>query len=231
MLGTIQTEAHMRHRSIYALLLAWLLLAGTANATPPVFNDLDAIRAAAIGALGAGADGEATVDPRLRVAQCTQPLQAVASGARTVLVRCDDVPGWRLYVPVSVRREADVVVLTAPARSGEPLAASQLAVQRRDMGKASGAGFGDPAAVVGRMPRRALARGTAVTEADLALGAPLRRGDPVVLVAKAGGIEVRMAGRALGPAQSSGVVSVENLGSHRILRGRVIAEGVVEVAL
>jgi len=222
----------MRHRSIRALLLSMLLLAGPAYAAAPTaFADPEAIRAAALGALGEGANAEATLDPNLHLARCSQPLQAVASGPKTVQVRCDDEPGWRLYVPVSVRREADVVVLTAPARSGEPLAASQLAVQRRDMGQAGGPGFTDPAAVVGRTPRRALARGTALTEADLALGAPLRRGDPVVLVSRVGGIEVRMAGRALGPARDGGVVSVENTGSHRIIRGRLIAEGVVEVTL
>lgn len=221
----------MRHRSIHMLLLAVLLLAGQSHATTPVFTEPEAIHAAAIGALGAAVDAEATVDPRVRLAQCSQPLQAVATGSRTVQVRCGDSPGWRLYVPVSIRREADVVVLTAPARSGEPLAATQLAVQRRDMGQAAGAGFGDPAAVVGRTPRRALASGTAVTEADLAMGTPLRRGDPVVLVAKAGGIEVRMGGRALGPAGAGGVVTVENTGSRRVLRGRVVSEGVVEVML
>lgn len=221
----------MRHRPIALLLLALSLLAGQAHATTlAAFTELDAIRAAALGALGASAaNAEATVDSRLHLAQCSQPLQAVASGPKTVQVRCDDAPGWRVYVPVSVRREADVVVLTATARSGEPIAATQLAVQRRDM--ADGPGFADPAAVVGRIPRRALASGTALTEDDLALGAPLRRGDPVVLVSRAGGIEVRMAGRALGPARDGGVVTVENTGSHRVIRGRLIAEGVVEVTL
>lgn len=221
----------MRHGHTRALLLS-LLLASTAHAAPPGgFADLDAIRAAALGALGADADAEASLDPSLRLAHCGQPLQAFASGPKTVQVRCDDSPGWRVYVPVSVRREVDVVVLTAPARSGQPLAQTQLAVQRRDMGQVAGPGFADPAELVGRSTRRALASGTALTEADLALGAPLRRGDPVVLVARAGGIEVRMAGRALGPAHAGGVVTVENSSSHRVLRGRMIAEGVIEVAL
>jgi flagella basal body P-ring formation protein FlgA len=59
--------------------------------------------------------------------------------------------------------------------------------------------------------------------------APLRRGDPVVIVARTQGIEVRMDGRALGPAQAGGRVAVENTASHRVLRGRVVADGVVEV--
>ena len=60
-------------------------------------------------------------------------------------------------------------------------------------------------------------------------GAPLRRGDPVVLVSRTGGVEVRMPGRALGPAQTGGRIGVENVSSRRVLRGRLVAEGLVEL--
>jgi flagella basal body P-ring formation protein FlgA len=212
-----------------AMLGAWWLLAlSNAHATTP--HPAADIRAAAIAAIGAAdADAEVVIDPALRLARCNQPLQAIASGPRTAQVRCDDTPGWRLYVPVRVRREADVVVLTSPAQAGVAIAANQLSLQRRDISRASGATFTDPAALVGRIPSRALATGRVPTEADLSSGTQLRRGDPVVLVSRTGGVEVRMQGRALGPDRAGGLVSVENLSSHRVLRGRVTAPGVVEV--
>jgi flagella basal body P-ring formation protein FlgA len=224
------TAPHSARVGVAAALLGWILLAaGQAGAAAP--QSLDEIRAAAIAALGAAdaQSAEAVVDPALRLAQCSQPLQAVASGPKTAQVRCDDTPGWRLYVPVRVRREVDVVVLGTPAASGVPIAASQLVVQRRDIGDAAGATFSDAAALVGRIPNRALAPGVVPTEADLAIGRPLHRGDPVVLVSRTGGVEVRMPGRALGPARAGGMVAVENTSSHRVLRGRVTEEGVVEL--
>lgn len=218
--------------ALLLLVLAVSAAAG-ARAAGPAPHPLAEIRAAAIAAMGADtAHAEATLDPALRMAQCSQPLEAVASGPKTAQVRCADTPGWRLYVPVRVRREADVVVLTAPAASGVPIAASQLTVQRRDTAQASGVAFTDPASLAGRIPRRALAAGQAPTETDLASGGPsslLRRGDPVVLVSRTGGVEVRMQGRVLGSPQSGGIVSVENTTSHRVLRGRIAAEGEVEV--
>jgi len=211
-----------------ASLAAILTLAANAHATTP--QPAAEIRAAAIAAIGAAdAEAEAVIDPALRLARCSVPLQAVASGPRTAQVRCDDTPGWRLYVPVRVRREADVVVLTASAPAGVAIAAGQLSIQRRDVSRASGTTFTDPAALVGRIPNRALATGLVPTEADLSTGTPLRRGDPVVLVSRAGGVEVRMQGRALGPDRAGGLVSVENLSSHKVLRGRVTSPGVVEV--
>lgn len=219
-----------RARSFAAVLSACVVLAGSAMAAAPV-QPLSGIREAAIAALGAtdAQDAEVILDPALRLAQCGQPLQAIAFGPKTAQVRCADSPGWSLYVPVRVRREAEVVVLTAAAASGVPISAGQLAVQRRDIGALAGATFSDPAALVGRVPSRALAPGVVPTETDLALGRLLRRGDPVVLVSRIGGVEVRMPGRALGPAQAGGVVAVENTSSRRILRGRVAAEGVVEL--
>lgn len=223
-----------RGRALAAVLLtlAALATASARAADPPQWQPLGEIRAAAIAALGAGeAESQATLDPALRLARCGQPLQAVASGSKMAQVRCADAPGWRLFVPVRIRREADVVVLTVAAASGVPIAANQLAVQRREVGQAAGTTFSDPAALVGRVPTRALAPGLVPTEADLSLGTPLRRGDPVVLVSRVGGVEVRMQGRAMGAAQAGGVVVVENTSSRRILRGRVVADGVVEVVL
>lgn len=218
-----------RYRLRPALLV--LLLASSpviAAETQPLAD----IRSAALTALGASDQpAQVTLDPTLRLARCSQPLQAVAHGASMAQVRCADTPGWRLFVPVRVRREADVVVLTVAAASGIPIAANQVAVQRREVGQAAGATFSDPAALIGRIPTRALAPGLVPTEADLSLGAPLRRGDPVVLVSRVGGVEVRMQGRAMGAAQAGRVIVVENTSSRRVLRGRVIADGLVEVIL
>lgn len=214
---------------LLSVLLACAGIAGAQAAGTGASHPLDAIRASAIAALGAPADAQATLDPALRLARCTQPLQASASDVRTALVRCPDVPGWRVYVRVQAHREADVVVLAAAASPGVPITAQQLIVQRRELTTLSGTAFSDPTALAGRIPRRPLAAGTVPTEADFAADATLRRGDPVVLVARSGGVEVRMQGRALGPAQAGGRITVENTASRRILRGQLGADGTVEV--
>lgn len=235
---SVRREAPARglHRGRACIALVGLvlaaLIAANARAQSPQPQPLDEIRSAAIAALGAGDDhAQATLDPALRLARCSQPLQAVASGPKMAQVRCADTPGWRLFVPVRIHREADVVVLAVAAASGVPITASQLSVQRREVGQAAGATFSDPADLVGRIPSRALAPGLVPTETDLSVGMPLRRGDPVVLVSRVGGVEVRMQGRAMGPTQPGGVVMVQNTSSHRSLRGRVVGDGVVEVAL
>ena len=210
---------------LLATLASW---AGFAHADAGV-QPLADVRSAAIAAIGAPAGADVTLDPALRLAHCAQALQAVATAPRTALVRCPDTPGWRVYVQVQAHREADVVVLAMPASPGVPITAAQLLVQRREVAKLAGTPFNDPAALAGRIPRRLLAAGTVPTEADFGTTATLRRGDPVTLVARTGGVEVRMQGRALGPAQPGGLIAVENTSSRRILRGRLSGDGEVEI--
>lgn len=208
-----------------------LLLLTSAFALPAAegVTDPEAIRDAALAALGAvGTGSQAMVDPALRLAACTTALQATPTGPRTVEVRCGDTPGWRLYVPVRVRKEADVVVLTRPVPAGQPITADHVAVRRRDVAGGAAA-YSDTSVVIGMTAVQGLAPGTALTRGNLASGALLERGDPVVLVSRAGGVEVRMAGRALGRAAPGDTVSVENLGSRRIIRGRLVGDGLVEV--
>jgi flagella basal body P-ring formation protein FlgA len=202
------------------------LLAGAAT-----FQSVDSIRAAAVAAFGANASAEAAVDSQLRMPACTQPLAATVAGAASVAVRCADTPGWQVYVPVRVRREADVVVLAKPVRGDEAIGPEHLAVQRRELGANAGPVVTDPAAVVGKRLRRAMPAGAVLGQDDVGGEGALKRGDPVTLVSRAGGMEVRMGGRVLGAGRVGSTVSVENTASRRIIRGRVVGPGVVEVNL
>jgi flagella basal body P-ring formation protein FlgA len=216
-------------RYLVATMLLVVVYVGRA-APAPVTPVAEILKAAEAALGGGGAQVQASVDAAVRMPACSQPLTGVALGPRMAEVRCPDAPGWRLTVPARVRRDANVVVLLAPVQGGAAIDAAQLAVQRRDVAGGSGVGMSDPAQVAGHIARRAMPAGTVVTAGDLADGAgALKRGDPVVIVSRAGGIEVRMGGRALGGAVAGAVVAVENLESKRIVRGRLVADGVVEV--
>lgn len=202
----------------------------TATAAAGGWESHARIRDAAVAALGGRVPPQdVLVDPALRLAACATPLAAAAAAARSVEVRCPDSPGWRTFVPLRLREEAAVVILARAVRAGEPLKPEDLAVQQRDVAAVAGTPFTAAEGVVGRVARRGLPAGAVLTEQALASAILLRRGDPVVLVSRLGGIEVRAEGRALGNATAGGNVSVENLASRRIVRGRATASGEVEV--
>ncbi|WP_296248839.1 flagellar basal body P-ring formation chaperone FlgA [uncultured Stenotrophomonas sp.] len=210
------------------LLSICLLLPSLAGAT--AFQPVESIRSAALATLGAGESGEANVDANLRLPACSQPLQAKVTANTTVEVACPQTGGWRLFVPVKVRREQQVLVLARGVAAGETLAAADVSSVKRDTARLAGAVLLNPEAAVGRVARRALSAGSLLSATDLVAPRTVRRGDNVALVSRRGGVEVRMAGKALGDAGEGERVSVENLSSRRVMQGIATPAGDVLVS-
>lgn len=219
-----------RYRMCLCVLLAALPLAASASSFQPIESIRQAAAAAVPGAGSSGVEVEAMVDAALRLPACPAALHAQPANAGTIEVACPGSSGWRLYVPVRVRRMQAVLVLQRPLAPGTPLEASALALEERDVGRTVGA-LVDASALHGYSLRRPLPAGSILTAADVQAPRLVRRGDAVVLVARAGGIEVRAGGRALADAGAGDRVTVENLSSRRQLQGIVRASGEVEVGI
>ncbi len=192
------------------------------------FQPVDTIKAAALGALPVGADAEATLDPALRLPRCGAALVARVQGSNSVEVACPD--GWRLFVPVRVRRSQTVLVLSRGIAPGETITADAFVPETRDASRIVGAAVADPAQAVGRVARRTLSAGAVLSATDLVAQRLIRRGDNVALVSRRGGVEVRVVGKALGDAGESERVTVENLSSRRVVQGVVGPGGDVWVS-
>lgn len=192
------------------------------------FQPVDTIKAAALGALPVGADVEATLDPALRLPRCGAALVARVQGSNSVEVGCPD--GWRLFVPVRVRRSQTVLVLSRGIAPGETITADAFVPETRDASRIVGAAVADPAQAVGRVARRTLSAGAVLSATDLVAQRLIRRGDNVALVSRRGGVEVRVVGKALGDAGESERVTVENLSSRRVVQGVVGPGGDVWVS-
>ncbi len=192
------------------------------------FQPVDTIKAAALGALPVGADADATLDPALRLPRCGAALVARVQGSNSVEVACPD--GWRLFVPVRVRRSQTVLVLSRGIAPGETITADAFVPETRDASRIVGAAVADPAQAVGRVARRTLSAGAVLSATDLVAQRLIRRGDNVALVSRRGGVEVRVVGKALGDAGESERVTVENLSSRRVVQGVVGPGGDVWVS-
>ncbi|HEY0333428.1 MAG TPA: flagellar basal body P-ring formation chaperone FlgA [Stenotrophomonas sp.] len=216
----------MRHLRLILILLAL----APAVAFAEGYQSVDSIRAAALASLGDGVEAEATLDPGLRMPACPIALQASPGNGNTVEVGCPQAAGWRLFVPVKVRRNQNVLVLVRGVAAGETLDVADITVEKRDASRIVGAALADPADAVGKTARRVLGAGTVLSATDVVAPRLVRRGDTVALIARSGGLEVRMSGRALGDAGQNERVSVENSASRKIVQGVVEAGGAVVVS-
>ena len=220
------------------MIFVMLGLTGPSLAERPV-QSLDAIREAARQFVAEHqGDSEARIrvghlDSRLRLSPCGTPLQAsflgggAQSNNKTVRIVCSGPNPWSLFVPVSVRRFERVVVLARPVEPGALLSLDDLSLEEREIGRLTAGYFTVPGQLVGKKMRRALGVGQPVTR--LAVTAPRlrRRGDRVVFVTRAGGLEVRMEGEILTDGAAGDRVRVRNRRSNRIVEGELSADGTV----
>lgn len=161
-------------------------------------------------------------------AQTWQPVDSIRAAAIAALqadasAQAMVAPGLRLAACTQALSATPSGAATAQVRCADtPGWRLYVPVRRKSAKKVPAPAAGIPTAASTVAP--------ALPVADpLPPAVTVKRGDPVVLRAAMGGIEIRMGGRALGPAIAGATVNVENESSHRIVRGRLGPDGTVEV--
>ncbi len=178
----------------------------------------------------------AELDARLRVPACPTPLDTSTTLPRgsqaRVLVRvsCKAPANWNINVPVDIHREARVLVLRRAMARDESIGAADVNVQTRTLAGLASPFVSSVPELEGRVTRRALPEGTAVTAEALNAALLIHRGQSVTLTWAMGGIEVRAPGTAMADAAANQRVRVQNLNSLKIVEGMADTDGVVRVS-
>lgn len=187
----------------------------------------------------------ARLDSRLRLAGCTQPLEAflpnnAVPGARaTVGVRC---PGqfqgqsqgqshWTVYVPVTVEIEAPILVLRRALARRSPVEPGDVELQTRRLPGTQSGFISDLGNLHGRRLKRALLAGAPLTADVLVPEVLVRRGQQVTLLAASGPFEIRAQGHALSEGGANERIRVQNATSLKIVEGVVENASTVRVGL
>lgn len=177
------------------------------------------------------------LDPRLRLPACNQALEAffpdgaARIGNTSVGIRCKGIKPWTLYVSVRVSIFYDVLVATRPLPRGKLLAADDFRLAKKDISTLRGEYLADAAQLTGKILTRPLALGMPVTQNQLTMPNLVQRGDAVSIRAQAGGLEVRMRGKALKAGAAGDKIQVRTSNSNRVVEGTIINTGVVQVTL
>lgn len=225
-----------------AIRLLWLgaLWLGVAHAAVAMQSP-DSVRAAAEQAVRAHyalpgsriAVTVAPLDPRLQLAACAEPLRAIVAGhaaaapRMTVQVQCPQPGGWIVRVPLQLQLFRTVLVTNRPLLRGDGLGAADVHAEERDVTRLGYGYLENLDQVAGRTLNRAVASGSVLTPGALGGRRMVRAGDHVQMVARLGGIEVRMAGVALGSGDNGARLRVRNESSGKVVDAMVSAPGEV----
>ena len=156
------------------------------------------------------------IDRNLNLTVCAAPEAFMAPGARvwgntSVGVRCMGASPWTIYVPVSVRVMAGVVVAAHPLTQGRAIEAADLTLQEADLGLLPGAVMTDAGQAIGRVVTVGVAAGQPLRQDLLRAPLVIRQGQSVTLRAQGAGFKVSATGKALTNAVEGQIAQVRTL--------------------
>lgn len=175
------------------------------------------------------------LDSRTQLSKCRQAVDidfAPGQGIRartTLSLHCPDTPGWRLYLPMSIRQRQAVWVARNSIANGTALQASQWQRETRDISNLPASVITDDN-LAGYQTRMTVAAGAVLTEALVAGKTVIKRGQSVSVLAIHGSIVITASGEALTDAAIGERIQVRNRSSGRVIEAIVINAEQVQAA-
>lgn len=131
-------------------------------------------------------------------------------------------------IALVVKAVANVLVASSAIRQGEMISEANTTWQMRDITKLQNV-IEAPNNVTGRIARRSIATGTAITTADVADPPVVLNGETVTLTVICGTVTIRTTAEAKQDGKVGDLIRVKPLPSDQEVRARVIGSGAVEM--
>ena len=176
-----------------------------------------------------------SLDQRLSLSQCTQPLDVEFSGdpmrstRTTLLVSCQAERPWRMFLKADLEIRADGWVAERPIGRGQRLEESMLEQTEVVINQRRRSGYRNPEHMIGMKARRSINAGTAITPDMLVAPEAVERGDRVIISAGNDVFSIQTRGEAVRGGRIGEQITVINENSGRRVQGRIVEQGRVDI--
>ncbi len=170
---------------------------------------------------------------RLQLRPCEMPLSSEINATdlrprAQVMLRCES-PLWSINIPVEISLFGKVAALKTSLPKGARVSEAHLDWVEQNLLALGRGYYTDSQGLIGQVAKRSLAPGVLLTPYLLEPAQVIVKGDDVMIMARTPFLQVRMPGEALSDGRMGRQVSVKNRQSELVVRGTVIAPGLVEV--
>lgn len=175
----------------------------------------------------------ANIDPRTLLPACTalegfMPNGAKLIGKTSIGVRCNEKPGWSVFVQATIKVSADLLVANRPLSQGLVLSADDFSVQGGELGQTGI--LTAPEQAIGKTLKFAIGAGQVLRSDMLRPDFVIKQGQTVRLYARANGFVVSSEGQALNDATEGQAVRIKTA-SGQVVSAIASKEGSAEVRL
>ncbi|WP_319557823.1 flagellar basal body P-ring formation chaperone FlgA [Thiomicrorhabdus sp.] len=175
-----------------------------------------------------------TLSENLKLPKCSDEPQIsdrnpdVYAGRMTLSLSCQN-PAWRIFIPVKVEGDLQVVVATQGILKNAVIEQQDVAYQYRPFKEVPRDSNVSLEQAIGMRAKQNIGAGKILTLNYLSPPYWVRKNQPITLVSNLNGIEVKAAGTALEDGVEKETVTVKNAGSGKQLKGIVIAPNTVYI--
>jgi flagella basal body P-ring formation protein FlgA len=171
------------------------------------------------------------IDPRSVLRACSAleaflPGGAQLIGKTSIGVRCNEKPGWSIFVQATIRVSATLLVANRPLSQNSVLNANDFSLQSGELGQPGI--LTDPAQAIGKTLKFGIGAGQVLRQDMLRAPFVVTQGQTTEVRVRSAGFSVRSAGQALNNGAEGQNVQVR-MASGQVVSGFAAADGSVEV--
>jgi len=177
------------------------------------------------------------IDPRLPLKACSVPLDIAFQGDplkqtnNTISVACKGIVPWRIFLTAVITLNRTVYVTSRSLSRGRKLTPQDLTLKELPVNKLRYGYYVNKQNIVGKVLKRNTMVDTPLYPNLLKAPKIISKGDEVMIVASTKLFSVKMKGKALSDGNLGQQIPVRNSKTKRIVRGTVIASGIIHVIL
>ena len=176
-------------------------------------------------------------DKRLKLTACKEPLKASSNNnARftskvSVMVKCEGVKPWSLYLQVKIQRFTSIFISSRPIAKGDQITEKDIQYVSQDVSHLRGSYYKSKQDILGKIAKRSIKLGSTFNPRYLRQAILVKKGDAVDIVAEMRGLQIRMSGKAISAGAKGEKINVKNLSSKRTIQAIVEHPGLVKVMM
>jgi flagella basal body P-ring formation protein FlgA len=171
------------------------------------------------------------IDPRTVLRACGAmeaflPNGAQLIGKTSIGVRCNEKPGWSVFVQATIRVSATLLVASRPLTQNTVLEANDFSLQEGELGQAGL--LTSPAQAIGKTLKFGIGAGQVLRQDMLRAPFVVTQGQTTEVRVRSTGFTVRYSGQAINSGSEGQSVQVR-MPSGQVISGAAVADGSVEV--
>ncbi len=177
------------------------------------------------------------IDPRLPISSCSEPVIIKFQGnplkqtRNTISISCKGQAPWKIFTTATIKLTRSVYVSSRTLSRGSQVTINDIKTKELPVNSLRYGYFTDDTKLVGMILKRNTTIDTPFHPNLLKAPMVINKGDEVIISAVSKTFRIKMKGKALSDGKLGQQISIRNVKSKRIIRGTVIARGLVHVVL